>query len=141
MVRDGRVALVERRRAGLHYWVVPGGGVEEGETIEGAALREAEEELGVAVALGPLRATIEHLEADGSTQRQHYFAATIDDEQIRMTGPETSAPVERGTYTAVWVEIADLDVERVLPRSVARLIQRHTTEPWPEVPCDIDERR
>lgn len=33
----GRVALIERRRQGLHYWAVPGGGIEPGESPEEAA--------------------------------------------------------------------------------------------------------
>ncbi len=32
LIENGKVALIERHRAGKHYFVFPGGGVEEGET-------------------------------------------------------------------------------------------------------------
>jgi 8-oxo-dGTP pyrophosphatase MutT (NUDIX family) len=51
LIRDGKVALIERHRAGLDYFVFPGGGVDEGESPEQAAIREAMEELGVQVAI------------------------------------------------------------------------------------------
>jgi len=51
IVENGRVALIERVRDGRTYFVFPGGGVEVGETPENAAVREAEEELGVNVKL------------------------------------------------------------------------------------------
>ncbi|MEL9940165.1 MAG: NUDIX hydrolase [Ignisphaera sp.] len=48
VVRDGRILLVKRGyppRAG--FWSVPGGAIEAGEDIAGAAVRELEEETGV----------------------------------------------------------------------------------------------
>ena len=48
IVRDGRVLLVRRGiEPGYGKWVFPGGHVDRGETVEGAALRETREECGV----------------------------------------------------------------------------------------------
>jgi len=43
LIQDNKVALIERHRAGLHYFVFPGGGADEGESPEQAAIREAME--------------------------------------------------------------------------------------------------
>ncbi|MCC6569407.1 MAG: NUDIX domain-containing protein, partial [Anaerolineales bacterium] len=49
LIENNKIALIERHRAGLEYFVFPGGGVDEGESPEQAAVREAMEELGVEV--------------------------------------------------------------------------------------------
>jgi len=51
LIQGDKVALIERHRAGLDYLVFPGGGVDEGETPEQAAIREAMEELGIDIIL------------------------------------------------------------------------------------------
>jgi ADP-ribose pyrophosphatase YjhB (NUDIX family) len=122
VLAGSRVALIERVRDGRQYWVIPGDRLESGETIEQAAKREGEEELGVAIRLGPLRVVLDHREADDSMQRQWYFEAYVDDEGIRMAGPETDYPTARGTYTAVWVELDQLEVDRVIPSAVGQLL-------------------
>jgi 8-oxo-dGTP diphosphatase len=43
---DGRVLLLQHERAHGRYWVLPGGGVDQGESIEDALVREMREELG-----------------------------------------------------------------------------------------------
>ncbi len=44
VIKGNDVLLMERKNNGRHYFVFPGGGVEEGESIEEAVLREVMEE-------------------------------------------------------------------------------------------------
>lgn len=44
MLKDNQVLLMHRFKNGKEYWTFPGGGVEDGETIEEAVLRELKEE-------------------------------------------------------------------------------------------------
>ena len=46
LINGGRVLLVRQEKDDRHYWLLPGGGVEEGEELEDALLREITEECG-----------------------------------------------------------------------------------------------
>jgi 8-oxo-dGTP diphosphatase len=140
IVRGGRIALIERHRAGQHYYAVPGGGIEKGETVAEAAQREAEEELGVAVKLGRLRVSINHHEEDGSFQQQYYFDATVDTDAIAVVGPELNNHPRKGTYEAVWLPLDEVPNVRVLPAAVAELA-RQNLGVWPDDVIEIDEAR
>ncbi len=62
VVRDGERLLAIRRAAGVrrpHYWCPPGGAIEPGEAAGDAVVREAREEVGLAVrAVRPLWSTV-----------------------------------------------------------------------------------
>lgn len=132
VVRNGRVAAIERFRRGRQYWVMPGGGVEEGETIEQAALREAVEELGVPVRLGRLRAVVRDQAENGLMQRHWCFDAAIGSEDIKISGgPEFDAPPESGTYKAVWLGLDELQGRQIHPASVGRLLADNRGV-WPD---------
>jgi 8-oxo-dGTP pyrophosphatase MutT (NUDIX family) len=139
IVRGGKLALIERFRGDQHYFAVPGGGVERGESIAEAAHREAEEELGVPVALGRLRVSINHREEDGTFQQQWYFDATVDRDDIVVAGPELDNHPSKGTYEAVWVPLDELAGKRILPQAVADLVAANGGV-WDDDLVEIDER-
>jgi 8-oxo-dGTP diphosphatase len=123
VIRDGRLAAIERFRSGQHYFVLPGGGVEAGETIAQAAVRGASEELGVAITLGPLRAVIHEVSRDHATVRHWCFDARSESPDIAIRGgPEAQPMSEKGTYAAVWIDLRTLDPGQVWPFALARLL-------------------
>ena len=69
LIQNDKVALIERHRAGTDYFVFPGGGMDEGETPEQTAVREAMEELGIEVAI---KQKISEIQL-GQKSRQVYF--------------------------------------------------------------------
>lgn len=79
----GEVALLQRRVLGFRYWEVPGGHVEDGETLHQAAVREIEEELGLDLTgAAPLR------EAGAVRIHNLYLAGVVGRPELRMSGPE-----------------------------------------------------
>jgi 8-oxo-dGTP diphosphatase len=123
IVQSGRVALIRRVRDGRTYFLFPGGGVEEGETPEQAARREALEELGVDVELGELV----HDEAFGGTRFLYYDAWIVGGTFGTGMWPDhaelTLSERERaGTYEAVWVELAGLTTLDVRPVALAAML-------------------
>jgi 8-oxo-dGTP pyrophosphatase MutT (NUDIX family) len=113
--------------------------VEEGETIAAAALREAAEELGVPVHLGALRAVVHGHYPDGVVQRHWCFDASADSDDIAITaGPEADGPPESGSYEAVWLDVRQLDCDRIHPAPFARLIAA-TRGNWPDHVFELSE--
>ena len=137
IVRDGQLALIERKRHGRRYWVIPGGGIEPGESAAEAAVREANEELGVPAVLGELRVRIDHREQDGSIQRHWYFDASVGSNAISFNGAEALRP-GNGTYRAVWVALDLVEPSSVLPAAVAQAVVDNRGQ-WPSHVIEIDE--
>ncbi len=63
---NGMILLVRQRRAASTYWLLPGGGVERGETLTAALEREVREECGItARSSGPPLAVVQTISPDG----------------------------------------------------------------------------
>lgn len=61
IVRGDELLLVKHRRDDHEYWLLPGGGLDYGESIHDCAVRECKEELGLDVEVGDIIAVTESL--------------------------------------------------------------------------------
>jgi len=141
LIEDDKVALIERHRAGLDYFVFPGGGVDEGETPEQGAIREAMEELGVEIAIKQKVAIIHFAQ---STQI-YYLVECVSGEFGTGTGEEfTDADPdspEEGIYIPIWMPIDELlQHEKIYPESVVKLVLDSKVNGWLGEPIVIDEK-
>jgi 8-oxo-dGTP diphosphatase len=134
LIENNNVALIERHRAGLHYFVFPGGGVNEGESPEQAAVREAMEELGVQVAIKQKVAEIQL----GQKSRQVYFLVEQKSGEFgtgigeEYTDADPDDPDE-GIYAPIWMPINELPFHtNIHPDHVARLVVRSLQDGWAE---------
>ena len=132
LIQDDHVALIERHRAGLHYFVFPGGGVEAGESVEEAALREAWEELGIEVAIKQKIAEVQV----GRASQQIYFLVKQTGGEFGTGGGEEyvdSDPQspEEGTYVPVWMPVEELARhQNIYPSDLSKLVVRSVREGW-----------
>lgn len=93
MVSDGKIALIRRVKAKRTYYVVPGGGVEEGEYTYQAARREDKEELGLDVILKRLVAVVERVKQGAITHVQLYYSVQRQKVPLgRLRAKSTRAP-------------------------------------------------
>jgi len=76
--RDGEVLLVRHEKGSRSYWLVPGGGVDTGETMVAAGAREVLEETGYSVEMGPLLLVCEAIDPNPAVaHRQCVYAGTV----------------------------------------------------------------
>jgi mutator protein MutT len=124
IIEDDKVALIQRINAKGTYFLFPGGGVEEGETVEEAAMREAWEELGVEVQLAGLVAVVEF----GPHEQHYYLAQIVNGVFGSGTGEElvSDAASPAGTYTPAWLQQSRLQEYNVRPVELAKLIQANS---------------
>jgi 8-oxo-dGTP diphosphatase len=100
---ERRVALIRHVRDGHTYFDFPGGAIRSGEQPADTAVREARDELGVRVVLGP-RLLVEEFRGETT----HYF----------------SAVAVGGDYDAdtVWMDIKELPHYDVRPRALTTIL-------------------
>jgi mutator protein MutT len=73
VVHEGRVLLIRRGKEPLRgRWVVPGGTVELGETLEAAVVREVREETGIEVRPREIVTVFDRIQRDGDAVRHHF---------------------------------------------------------------------
>lgn len=110
LIRDGKVLLLRRADTGFAdgYWSVPGGCLDEGETLPAGAAREAHEELGIGIDPADLAFAhlCHHADPDGQARLGTFFTAT------RWTGePHNVEPGKASTID--WFKLDDLPDEIV----------------------------
>ena len=102
-LRDRKLLLVQHRWTdGSHFWLLPGGGIKEGESIEDAAIREVWEEAGVRIRV--VR-RLERPDGVSGAGPEHAFvlAEPVDDE---TRGPQPAVDGDQ-VFAVEWQTVSD----------------------------------
>ena len=112
--------MIDRVKDGRNYCVLPGGGVEEGETLREACHRELLEETGLLGDVGRL--------LDVPVDRDVpavYFAVRVHSATLAMSGPELDRSSGLNRYEPRWVDVDSLTQIPLVPataREAVRLV-------------------
>jgi 8-oxo-dGTP diphosphatase len=129
LLQGDKIALIERQRAGSHYFTFPGGHVEASETPEQAAVREAKEELGLDVSIRQLLAEIWW----HARPQYYYLVEGIGGNFGTGTGEELQHILpERGSYQPVWMPVEGLLELPVHPHAMVEIILKALSAGWPD---------
>ncbi|MFA6512200.1 MAG: NUDIX domain-containing protein [Patescibacteria group bacterium] len=117
ILNNGKLLLLRRVKPDEEYFVLPGGGIEEGETPEQALLRELHDELGIEPSTHE-KVFTRHTD----NGEEHYFLITAHAGTPNL-GPEIRARMtEENQYFIHWVDVMRLPAS-FQPREIQERIR------------------
>lgn len=112
IIKNNKILLIHRKKAGKGYWVFPGGGVEEGETNEQTLLREVYEETGLQ-ASNPQLAFM-----DFNVNAEHpFYFVDISKGEPHLVGEEAKRNDVTNWYNPDWVDVDSVEAINLVPES------------------------
>lgn len=124
IIQDSKILLIKRVKSEIVYWVIPGGEVEENETLEVALKRECLEELGIEVKVGPSVFEMDSLKMEIIGQREFFCLCTIIGGVLGSgDGPEYQRDAGYvGQFILEWIDMKNLLDYDLKPEEVKHFI-------------------
>ncbi len=115
--KDDQILLVEHQKGDQKYWLLPGGGVEFGESLADCAVRELKEETNLDIKVGSLAFVADSIAPDDSRHVVHivFYAQEL--------GGQLQVGQEERLYTAQYIDIDDLNNLVIYPPIAKDIIE------------------
>lgn len=130
IIKNGdKFLLFHRIKPGHDYFIFPGGGVEEGETIEEALKREVKEELNISVGNFKKLFVVDNIYAPAWAtihpgQKQVYYFYMVEDYigTPELSGPEKLQANDQNEYIFAWLSLDEISqLDNVVPKEGAAM--------------------
>lgn len=131
IVKKNRILLIKRIKLSLEYFVFPGGGIEDGESIEEALKREASEELNLKIKKWQLLFKLinqfsgAYNNMHSGNQEEYYFLIIDYVGNPKIGGPEKDRMSSQNQYRLEWIELSEIKkVPKIYPpEAVGKLLE------------------
>lgn len=120
VIKNGKVALLHRKKNGEEYYVAPGGGVEDGETIEQALERELWEETSLKLTKKEL-----WFEDTYNGDRFYYFRCEAEGEKLELLGSEKDSDPLTNWYQPEWVNLEEVKNIKIYPEDLGTRLREY----------------
>jgi len=127
ILNDDKILMVCHQTPSRTYWTFPGGGVEEGETLEQAVIREVKEETGLDVKVVRLL-----FEEDYGAGISYCYLAELIGENMELTLnflPEEESIFGTMLHSAAWCSIKD-KTDDIQVSQVISILGLDVAKPW-----------
>ena len=126
IVENEQILLIEHRKRGQHYWVLPGGRLEGNETLETALRRELREELGLSIQVRQLVIVCETLAPDRHIVNLIFHAEVGEGAEPRL---DPSDPVLAGWQWVAVNRLPRMDFRPPIADSIPSVIAEQFAGP------------
>lgn len=116
---ENEILLLHRIRHGAEYWVIPGGGMEKGESVTKCAIRELKEELKCEVHENQL---VFLCELENQGREETYYWCNIEKKYFVISGEEADRSNQDNIYIPTWVQVDELVNINLKPDVLKKLI-------------------
>ena len=106
VTKGNSILVIHRLRDGEEYYVLPGGGIEQGELEEVALMRELQEETSVSARL--IQKLTTYVMRQGRRDHVYLCEYLAGEPKIAPDSVESNRSSETNVYTPQWIEIRNI---------------------------------
>jgi len=121
IIKGDSILLIHRFRDGIEFFVLPGGGVEEGESIEEAVIREVKEETNFDVKINRKLWEYEN-NYNGNIKMHHFYLITNFSGNMELGGEEAEGNSEKNRFILEWHKISEITKLPLKPEAIKEKI-------------------
>ncbi len=123
VIREGKLLMMHRFNNGEEYWVLPGGGVEEGEDVNQAVLRELQEETSIESNLK--ENLLEFIDPRGDKHCLFLCDYISGEAKLHRDSIEANNSDKNQSYIPEWVELGELPNLTIYPIEEKDFLIKH----------------